>query len=232
MTGVRMAVPYQILVGGDADIEAIVNAAFAEVDATYNNWNPDSEVSHLNALPPHTPIALSEKLYHFLKRVDALVRQTDGAFDPTIGYWDKIHFENGVFSKEVAITLDLGGCAKGYCVDLITERLLEAGYPDVFVNWGGDIRAEGHHPSGRPWRVAIEGQEVVVELTGAIATSGHDKQAHEGLSHIYNPKTHKPLPATTRQVTVKENSCLEADALATALSIDPNLNVPKFWIYD
>lgn len=227
-----MAVPYQILVTGDADLQPIIDQVFAEVDQIYNNWNPSSEVSTLNQLPAQTKIKLSDDMERFLHRVAALVVRTDGAFDPTIGFWNQIHFEQGEFWKDDEITLDFGGCAKGYCVDLLVERLREAGYTDLFVNWGGDIRAEGHHPSGRPWRVAIRGRNHLIDLTGAIATSGHEEQQKNGLSHIYNPKTQKQLEATSRTVTIQAKTCFEADALATALSVDPTLTAEKFWIYD
>ena len=35
------------------------------------------------------------------------------------------------------------GIAKGWCVDAIVETLNAAGFPDVYVDWGSDIRASG-----------------------------------------------------------------------------------------
>eukprot|EP01062_Namystynia_karyoxenos_P050176 TRINITY_DN38891_c0_g1_i2.p1 TRINITY_DN38891_c0_g1~~TRINITY_DN38891_c0_g1_i2.p1 ORF type:complete len:785 (+),score=123.76 TRINITY_DN38891_c0_g1_i2:127-2355(+) len=54
-----------------------------------------------------------------------------------------------------AAALDLSGVAKGWCVDEIVRRLADAGFSDVFVDWGGDCRAAGAHPAGRPWRLAV-----------------------------------------------------------------------------
>lgn len=53
--------------------------------------------------------------------------------------------------------IDLGGIAKGYAVDLLVAALTAAGWSDVYVDWGADIRASGTHPSGRPWRTAVMG---------------------------------------------------------------------------
>ena len=70
--------------------------------------------------------------------------------------WNKIHIEKGLFWKDHdGCSLDLGGIAKGYCVDLLVEQLNAAGYPDVFVEWGGEIRASGRHPDKRPWNIFI-----------------------------------------------------------------------------
>lgn len=53
--------------------------------------------------------------------------------------------------------IDLGGIAKGHAVDLLVAALTAAGWSDVYVDWGADIRAAGSHPSGRPWRTAVMG---------------------------------------------------------------------------
>ena len=51
--------------------------------------------------------------------------------------------------------IDLDGVSKGFCVDLISDALHLAGYRDFYVDWAGEIKAIGHHPSGRPWRTAL-----------------------------------------------------------------------------
>jgi thiamine biosynthesis lipoprotein len=85
--------------------------------------------------------------------------------------WNGIHFAAGKLKKkEDQIEIDLAGIAKGYCVDMITNRLNEAGYGDVYVDWGysmldfvqkvnhlhrSEIRATGQHPDRRDWRTGI-----------------------------------------------------------------------------
>lgn len=76
--------------------------------------------------------------------------------------------KNGKVKKTNSNTsIDLGGIAKGHCVDKLLERINEAGYSDVFVDWGSEIRAVGQvssniqsfviskHPDNRPWRIAV-----------------------------------------------------------------------------
>jgi thiamine biosynthesis lipoprotein len=165
-------------------VQQIIEATFQEVDVIYNKWNPHSELSQLNAFPAHTPFSLSPQLNQFLLRVDALVRLSKGRFDPTIEPmqqlwktkleqgqcpttqeiealkpcigWETLHIAHGVVYKNDGRTqLDLGGVAKGYCVDLLIERLHQIGLNSLYVEWGGEIRTLGFHPSQRPWRVFI-----------------------------------------------------------------------------
>lgn len=57
--------------------------------------------------------------------------------------------------------IDIDGIAKGFTVDLLVGALFEhAGSigisaPSFYVDWSGDIRTVGKHPSGRPWRCAV-----------------------------------------------------------------------------
>lgn len=165
-------------------IEENIKAVFNEIDQTYNNWNPHSEISRLNQLKAHFKVPLSSAMQDFLSRTGILVKLTNGLFDPTIQPlhalwkrklqrgeipsrdeielllpaigWDKIHFEEQTFFKEHdLVSMDFGGIAKGHCIDLIAERLLAAGYRNFYVEWGGEIRASGKHPENRAWRVFI-----------------------------------------------------------------------------
>lgn len=71
--------------------------------------------------------------------------------------WTKILKRKGIsVTKNNANTIiDLDGVSKGFAVDLITESLQSAGYNNFYVDWAGDIRTIGKHPSGRSWRSAV-----------------------------------------------------------------------------
>lgn len=246
-------------------IQTLIKHTFQEIDTIYNKWNPLSELSTLNRLKAGETHSLSPELFEFLKKVDTLVRLTKGRFDPTIepaqrlwksylneGHipppseiqklkhsvgWDKISFEKGLFSKQADETcLDLGGIAKGLCVDLLVERLGAAGFPHVFVEWGGEIRSAGFHPEKRPWSIYISRLEDTDPSHGiaylnlidqAIATSGDYLQfwtITEGAkqtqyTHIFDSQTLSPLIVTKdsiSSVSVMADSCVLADGLATA----------------
>jgi FAD:protein FMN transferase len=245
-------------------IEGVILETFSEINQIYNNWNPESEISKLNQAPAYEKICLSEKLAAFLQFTDQIVAQTEGRFDPTVEPlqqlwksslkegscppkdalieiqeavgWAKIHLENGFFWKEHPLTaIDLGGIAKGYAVDLLTERLLAHGYTSIYVEWGGEIRTAGYHPDQRPWKIAIEGVLTPLVLTDlAIATSGSYIQNWQvnGISytHIIDPKTQEPIQnALISSASVIAPTCREADAIATALMLFPSKEAAKTW---
>lgn len=240
-----MTIGYTIQVGDPHpdlfSIQRIIDTTFNEIDQVYNNWNPTSEISRLNALPAHIRCELSPQLTSFLKRIEKIVFITEELFDPTVAPikksllegaitshsqigWDKIHLEENTFWKEEGVALDLGGVAKGYAVDLLLERLQEEGYSNLFVEWGGEIRVAGNHPEGRPWKIAILGGETLNLHNEAIATSGSYHQSWEingkTYTHIIDPKKREPLSNNSiTSASVVAKSCMEADAFATALML-------------
>lgn len=268
--GVAMTMEYRILVGHPLSsrhhhkVRQVIEATFQEIDETYNNWNPLSEVSRLNRAEAHALLPISQELETFLKRIDKWVVRTEGLFDPTIAPlqqlwrahliqgslpslgelqaispavgWEKVRVGGGLFYKQdPRISLDLGGVAKGYCIDLVVERLHAMGYHNLYASWSGEIRTTGSHPDKRPWRIAIqppkgEGATTTIELhEGAVATSGNYRQywpAQGGCyTHICNPRTLEALPVRpgcVASVTVVAPTCFLADLVATALMIPPS----------
>lgn len=256
--------------GSREEVQAIARLTFDEVDAIFNDWNPGSEISKLNQLEAHQVVRLSPKMSAFLGRVGRLVALTDGLFDPTIRPvhqlwktkltqgtvpsneeleelrqavgWEKIRTAGGFFCKEHSATeLDLGGVAKGHCVDLLVERLGQAGYENVYVSWSGEVRASGRHPRGRAWTVAVRlpgERRPATTLTledAAVATSGDYLQNWEvegvTYTHVIDPRTLRPLVVTagsTASATVTAESCMEADALATAAMLGGGLDGEVF----
>ncbi len=261
-------------------IQQIIQATFQEIDAIYNKWNPSSELSQLNALPAHTPYPLSPSLYQFLQRLESFVYLSEGRFDPTIESiqqlwkekltqgqcpseqeiallkpsvgWHTLHFKDGIFSKEDSRTqLDLGGVAKGLSVDLLIERLSQAGYRQLFVEWGGEIRATGMHPAGRPWHVYIsrlgnpdpsQALAYLQLIDRALATSGDYFQSWNAYTqqgeqktfcHIFNPHTLTPVEVKAGSVasaSLLARDCVTADALAKVLMLFDSVEEAQIWI--
>jgi FAD:protein FMN transferase len=284
-SGQAMTMNYRIIIGSKLSRQEIsmithsIQSIFDEINAIYNNWNPNSELSHLNNLAKNVKYPLSQKLESFLKKTHEIVELTEGRFDPTIAPihqlwkeklvqgqtptfeqinsiakgvgWNKIHFEQGQFWKDHSLTaLDLGGIAKGYCVDLLVELLNSQGFSNVYVEWGGEIRATGSHPEERPWKIFIthlgnpdpKQAIALIDLTNAaIATSGDYMQSWSIKSkdfdaitytHIINPKTLKPLvskPKSIASASALGPSCMLADALATAAMLFDSPEEAEQW---
>jgi thiamine biosynthesis lipoprotein len=60
-------------------------ARIAALDGVFSDWRRDSELSRLNAALPGLPVPVSRELSDVLGLALAIARDTDGAFDPTIG---------------------------------------------------------------------------------------------------------------------------------------------------
>ena len=126
---------------------------------------------------------------------------------------------------------DLGGIAKGHGVDLAARALDDAGIGHYMVEVGGEVRTRGRNAQGRAWQIGIEQPDAVPQrarrvlpLSGlAMATSGDYRlffeQAGTRYSHASDPHTAAPIRHGLASVTVVADSCMRADALATALIV-------------
>jgi thiamine biosynthesis lipoprotein len=123
--------------------------------------------------------------------------------------------------------IDLGGIGKGYGVDRAAEVLRSWGIQNALVNVGGDLLALGHSEDGDPWKVGVRSPDDPKALATtlrmsdrAVATSGDYQQFFEfggrRYHHLLDPATGAPSQARIRSVTVAAESCMDADAGATA----------------
>ncbi|MFZ0566176.1 MAG: FAD:protein FMN transferase, partial [Chlamydiales bacterium] len=150
---------------------------------------------------------------------------------------DHVHLKGNLFIKDHDLTeLDVGGIAKGYAVDLLVERLEEAGFQSIYVEWGGEIRTKGFHPSGREWRVSLMGLDTLDLSNKSIAASGSCFQKwsvdNTSYTHIIDPQTKQPIKVTEYSITrvhVISQTCLQADALATALMLFNSTDEAEKW---
>lgn len=128
------------------------------------------------------------------------------------------------------VRLNLSGIAKGFAVDLVSQRLHALGFADALVEVGGELRASGHRPGRALWRVAVadsaepHGALRAIALRDcAIATSGDRWHAFEQggrrYSHTLDPRTGEPVQHALASVTVLHADCMQADALATVLTV-------------
>ncbi|MEE2789837.1 MAG: FAD:protein FMN transferase [Myxococcota bacterium] len=140
------------------------------------------------------------------------------------------------------VQVDLSAIAKGYGVDEMSRALTAAGVTDYLVEVGGELRASGLSPKGKPWRVGIEKpltdrrsiQEVIALENQSMATSGDYRNYREvdgrRISHTIDPRSGKPIEHTLASVTVIAPNCSTADAWATALNVlgpDAGLKVAR-----
>lgn len=129
--------------------------------------------------------------------------------------------------REPNMKIDLGGIAKGYALDEAMRILKEQGLAVAMVDGGGDLKIGDPPPGAKGWKVELAkdwtGKPHVLYLSNiAVATSGDLYRYYqidgERYSHIVDPTTGLGLKHSP-QVTVLAPNGIDADALATAVSV-------------
>lgn len=143
--------------------------------------------------------------------------------------WRKLEFgeANDTLLQPGNVTLDLSGIAKGFAVDHGVEALCAIGLTDLLFEIGGELRGIGRRPDGQPWQVRVDGESPAAQRIAladmAIATSGDrwHRREHEGRrwSHTIDPRNGEPVSHALASVTVLHAQCMQADALATVLTV-------------
>ena len=236
------------LVSGGRDpalVSPWISHQIAAVDAAMSPYRQTSPLSRFNRAEVGQEIAVPAPMAHVARAALEIHQTTQGAFDPTIGPQvqrfgfgpitgqaggaEAIVLGQESVRKEVpGITLDLCGIAKGFALDLLTNGLVAQGAENMLLELGGEVRAIGRHPSGRPWQVAIEdplapgfaAHRIVAPGARALATSGHRANGVSGeiaLSHVIDPGSTRPAVGFAASVSVLASTGMEADAMATAL---------------
>ncbi|MCF7833629.1 MAG: FAD:protein FMN transferase [Candidatus Marinimicrobia bacterium] len=134
--------------------------------------------------------------------------------------------DNGLVKHDPEVHLDYSAIAKGYGVDVVMDKISALGCEDILVEIGGEVKARG-----KDWRIGIavpddhntgnkHTAEVITLKDLACATSGDYQQFYEEegerYSHLIDPKTGYPIKHEVTSVTVIAESCMLADAAATA----------------
>jgi thiamine biosynthesis lipoprotein len=153
---------------------------------------------------------------------------------PSIGFENiEIITPGYLIKKHASVTLDLSSIAKGYGVDQVAAVIRKQGFKNYLVEIGGEVFASGLRKDGKQWRVGINRPQKdaavndvyqVVDLQNrAFATSGDYRIFFEvnGIrySHVIDPKTGYPVSNGVVSVSILADTCMFADALATAIMV-------------
>jgi len=228
------------------------------LDARLSEWKPDSEISRVNREAGAQAVAVSADLLQIARGSLHVAQVTGGAFDITwrpIGeLWDEAGrrgrapspeelasaleavgaknvelSDTGVRFKNPKVKLGIGSSAKGWIVDQVFTMLSQAGYRQITVKIGGDLRTSGRDAEGRSTTFQLVDPyappKVVATIAVAdvaIATSGNyfrGRQVGEHfVGHIFDPRTGLP-PAFDGSVTVITHDAAMATSLSTGLFV-------------
>lgn len=134
-----------------------------------------------------------------------------------------------VYLTKPGMMLDLGGIAKGYSADVISQMLTAEGIKSAIIDLGGNIFAHGEKVTGDSWKIGIQNPfstrgEIVGAITvknKSIVTSGVYERYIEvdGVKyhHILNPETGYPYENNIAGITIISDKSSTGDALSTSV---------------
>lgn len=237
---------------------AAVNSAAREINRLDHMFDRGSEKSEVYAINTNGSAAVSEDTAAPVARALEISKETDGAFDTSIapimdlwGFYTKeyrvpdetelkkalervgynnISVDNSTVTVDNGANIDLGGIAKGYLSDRITEIFKENGVQSGIISLGGNVYALGTKPNGSKWRVAIQDPlnteqyigSVSVSDTAVITSGGYQRYFIDNNTiyhHIIDPKTGYPANSGLLSVTIVGGDAALGDGLSTALFV-------------
>lgn len=173
----RLSPRFLTLFRNTQDIVARTHGAFHPCVALEKKWYGTSFDENFHSTAREIgPTSLSEQL------ADYLIHDT---FDDT-------------YALLPGYTLDFGGIAKGFLVDILGEQLKAAWYHNFIINFGGDILVSGNKWDQTPYYIEIDdgkwGDIGMIDLSiWSISTSGNYKRTRQkdasNYHHIITPST-------------------------------------------
>lgn len=150
---------------------------------------------------------------------------------PLIGYNDieLNETDRTIYLKRKGMMIDLGGIAKGYTADVISDILTEEGVKSAIIDLGGNVFTHGKKINGDDWKIGIQNPfsergGIVGTLTTSnksIVTSGIYERYIEkdGVKyhHILSPYTGYPYDNEIAGITIVSDISADGDALSTSV---------------
>ena len=168
----------------------------------------------------------------------------------------KIKLSNDTILMNKNMMLDFNSLAQGYTVDLIAHMFDGIGLDNYLIEVGGEIKSKGKNPDNNFWTIGVDRPTEIINpkdrfqfilnlFNTSLATSGNYRKFYQEngvkYSHVINPKTGFPSFNKLLSVTVIHESCMKADAYATAfmvmglkkskLYLDKNTDLEAYIVY-
>lgn len=251
----------EIIIDAEQEIRRLENLLSVTVES--------SDISKLNAAAGKEALDMQIDTQVLLAKGKELGEKTGGAFDiaisPIVKAWGFTEEEHHVptqaeldallpvtdpsdvildagkaYLQKEGMAVDLGGIAKGYASDKVSELLKEKGVESAIVSLGGNVVGIGRKPDGEKWEVALANPLDANDYCGlisiedkAVVTSGGYQRFFEEngrkYHHIIDPATGYPAESGLLSVTIISESGTEADVLSTALFVMGLEDALEYW---
>lgn len=259
-----------------AQVIAKAVAEINRLEQKYSRYKRDNFLFRVNsAAKLGGSCEIDDEFVSLLNFADTCYEQSEGLFDITSGVlrevwnfdkhekpapkllqetlnrvgWKNVSWTaNGISFSKAGMELDFGGIVKEYAADCAATVCADAGITHGIVNLGGDIKAIGPHPDGKPWAVKVRHPRIAgeslasIELTnGALASSGDYERFieidGERYCHILSPKTGWPVKGLAA-VSVTGPQCIVAGSACTIAMLRESegkswlseLGLPHLWM--
>lgn len=234
----------------------------------FSRFLPTSELSHVNARAGKKT-EISKQFADMLRCACLFHQTTNGLYNPLllpdlqkagyIGSWpnpqtiipsldyrqrrtaspESLRFGDDWIQLLPETALDFGGIGKGYLLDSLTEKALQADLQHFCFSLGGDIMCYGSDLNQTGWKIPIaqafgESSIETIATHGqqmAIATSGITKRRGTHWHHIIDPRTKQPAITSILCATVCHNSAAAADVFAKTLVLLDVAAATQFALY-
>lgn len=183
LSGPVFGTNYSIIYDSDANYQKQFDSLFHVINQSMSTYLKDSDISKLNRNEVNKVDAHFINVFETSKEI---YKQTQGAFDPTIGAvvnaWDfgpegkianldslkidglmrsvgldKVKLTGNSIEKPQGTFIDFNAIAKGYGVDVVSDFLESKNINNYLVEIGGEIRVEGiNAEKNTPWKVGLE----------------------------------------------------------------------------
>jgi thiamine biosynthesis lipoprotein len=141
--------------------------------------------------------------------------------------YQKINLNQGTVSIEEGMSMDLGGIAKGYAADRVSELLIDHGVTSAIINLGGNVKVIGKKPNGNMFKIGVQNPfdgrnsylGIISTSDMSIVSSGDYERffIEDGIKyhHIFDKSTGYPVVTEVASVSVITPDGIKADALST-----------------
>ena len=197
----------------------------ADIEATANCYNEQSELSKLVRTAVKAPTHVSTMLYELLMKGKAYHAMTSGFYDITFASTphDAQTIDDIVLGEPDEVSLartgvyiNMCGMLKGYALDKIGELVRSYSIENALLSFGNSsIMAIGHREGCDGWPIRLPQAAQSNELTlhdECLSTSGNDSNDRK---HIVNPLTGRLIEGRNTLSLITHDAAL-GDALSTA----------------